>query len=466
MVSSQLGPMSISWEQDYETRMNPGLVTSLLHEAVPVLKAIDWRITEVREGMCATELPLSFASTNQHGTHQAALISLSADYTGGIALAALLRGVPVVGVHPCHEEDSASLWLASMDVKYRIPSTGHVRGFCEIPEKLATKVRQRYFAGKRVLVTLPVVFTANGDVVAEAEMKYFAQPSIQLRPTEAQPQISPLYKHKLKSSARMIAGLRSSSQNERLRLDSGHERVAAGPHGELLANRLCRVLPQLQDMVLARTGHIDQTIDAVDNLKQVVILGAGLDMRPFRLFAEGPKPTYFELDLPEMLEERTRVISQMKDRPDVRRRMVAADFKRDDIASLLLEHPDFDPELPTVIVYEGCSMYFSPAENRRILTSASQLLGHRDSRIWCDFVTRCVVDGTSQHPEVAKFLEGMDELGERFIFGCDQPSEVMESCGFGKTQTTPSGEYLESDDSLLLEYQFAVAFGGRPTNPR
>ncbi|QDV67944.1 Leucine carboxyl methyltransferase [Rosistilla carotiformis] len=466
MVGSQVGHAAISWQQDYADRMNPTLVTGLLHEAVPALKSIDWRITEVREGMCVTELPLCYASTNQHGTHQAALISLSADYTGGIALASLLRAVPIVGVHPCHEDDSASLWLASMDVKYRIPSTGHLRGVCEVPESLVNKVRQRYFAGKRVLVTLPVTFTANGDVVAEAEMKYFAQPSIQLRPTKEQPQISPLYKHKLKSSARMIAGLRASSQHEHLRLDAGHERQAAGPHGELLAMRLCRVLPQLQDMVLARTAHIDQTITDVENLQQVVILGAGLDMRPFRLFAGDRKPIYFELDLPEMLEERTRVISQMKDRPDVRRRMVGADFKQDDVARLLLEHPDFDPQLPTVVVYEGCSMYFSKAENRRILNAASEWLGHRDSRIWCDFVTQGVVDGTSQHPAVAKFLEGMEELGERFIFGCDRPAELLRQCGFATTETTPSGQHLRSTDPLLSEYQFAVSTGVRPTKPR
>lgn len=466
MVSLEEKGNSISWQQDYDSRVNPDLMTQLLHDAIPVLKSVDWRITEVREGVCVSELPLRFESTNQHGTHQAALISLSADYTGGLALATLLRGVPLAGVHRCQEEDSASLWLASMDVKYRSPSTGHLEGRCEVPEGVANKIRQRYFAGKRVLVTLPVIFTSNGDVVAEAEMKYFAQPSIQLRPSKEQPQISPLYKHKLKSSARMIAGLRASSPSDRLRLDSGHEREAAGPHGELLAMRLCQVLPQLQDMVLARTGHIDQTIQGIDDLQQVVLLGAGLDMRPFRLFANDRKPTYFELDLPEMLEERTRVISQMEDRPDVRRRLVAADFKQDEIASLLLSHPDFDPSLPTAVVYEGCSMYFSDAENRRILSSASALLRHRSSRIWSDFVAQRVVDGTAEHPEIAKFLLGMEELGERFVFGCDDPASLMRQCGFAKTTTTAAGQFLQADDPVLSVYQFAVSTGPMPIKPR
>ena len=249
----------ISWQEDYEQRVNPELMTRLLHNAIPVLKSVGWRITHVDDGYCESELPLCKASTNQHGTHQAALISLSADYTGGLALATLLRGVPLAGVHRCSDETSASLWLASMNVKYRSPSTGHLAARCEIDDDVAELVRQRYFGGKRVLVTLPVKFISNGEVVAEAEMKYFAQPSIKLKPSVDNPKGSPLFSHKLKASARMIAGLRATSFRSNLRLDSSHEKQAAGPHGELLAQRLQSVLPQLQDMVLARTGHIDQS---------------------------------------------------------------------------------------------------------------------------------------------------------------------------------------------------------------
>ncbi len=459
MVVSQFEGQSVSWEEDYSNRVNPGLMTKLLHDAIPVLKSVDWQVKEVREGVCISELPLCFASTNQHGTHQAALISLSADYTGGLALATLLRGIPLAGVHRCNEENSASLWLAAMDVKYRSPSTGHLQATCIVPDDVARMVRQRYFAGKRILVTLPVIFTSNSEVVAEAEMKYFAQPTSQLQPTKKQPRISPLFKHKLKASARMIAGLRASFDDRGMRLDVGHEREAAGPHGELLAKRLNGVLPQLQNMVKARTSHCDQTLESVPGLKQVVILGVGLDMRPFRLFDTLGQPTFFEIDLPEMLEERCRVISQMKDRPVVSRRMIAADFKSDDIAELLLQHPDFDPKRPTVVVYEGCSMYFTAEENREILVAVSRLLQHPDSRLWCDLVTESVVDGTSKNSEIAKFLDGMEELGERFIFGCDTPGAFLENCGFSETHSTTAGQFLGSSDQAFSTYQFAVSQG-------
>jgi methyltransferase (TIGR00027 family) len=456
MLTSVDGKPAVSWEEDYEQRVNPELMTELLHNAIPVLKAVQWKVTSVTEGGCESVLPLTKASTNQHGTHQAALISLSADYTGGLALTTLLRGVPLAGIHRCNDEDSASLWLAAMDVKYRNPSTGHLTATCEIPANIARTVQQRYFNGKRVLVTLPVVFTSNGELVAEAEMRYFAQPSIQLKPTKSNPRISPIFKQKLKASARMIAGLRASSESKNIRVDQSHERQAAGPHGELLANRLNGVLPQLKDMVLARTRHIDETLRSVENIEQVVILGVGLDMRPFRMNEELGRPTFFELDLPEMLEERDRVIAEMKPDASVRRHSMSADFKVDKISQLLLQNPDFDPKLPTAVVFEGCSMYFTREENQQILSDIASLLQHSNSLVWCDLVRENVVEGTVPSPDIKKFTDGMEELGERFIFGSNSPTDFFLTCDLPQTRSTTVGEFLGADDPVLATYQFAV----------
>ncbi len=246
MIISQSNLNSISWQEDYNIRVNPPLMTKLLHDAIPVLRAVDWRVTDVSEGSCTSELPLSYASTNQHGTHQAALISLSADYTGGLALATLLRGIPLAGVHRCQDDSSASLWLASMEVKYRNPSTGHLRATCQVPDNVARTVRQRYFAGKRVLVTLPVVFTSNDEIVAEAEMKYFAQPSIQLRPTKENPKISPLFKHKLKASARMIAGLRATCDDQITRDRQDPRMPCRGPTRRIVGKPAQRCLAAVE----------------------------------------------------------------------------------------------------------------------------------------------------------------------------------------------------------------------------
>lgn len=449
------------YRKDYENRINPTLMTTLLHKAVPVLQHCDWRITKVDFGFSESMLPLNAATTNQHGTHQAALISLAADYTGGMALTTLLTGVPLAGIHQCKSEDSASLWLAAMNVKYLNPSTGHLTGRCIIDEKTQRKIRDRYFQGKRVLVSLPIIFTSNGQKVAEADLRYFAQPTTQLLTPSTRP--STLFKQKLKASARMIAGVRASDPNEaKIRVDCPHAATAAGPHGQLLAKRLKATLPQLTDMVLARTKHIDQTIQSMCGIEQVVLLGAGLDMRPFRFADMSPEICFYEVDLPEMLEERERVISEAHDSEklgNVKRYTVKADFLRDCVSEKLLSETPFDPSKQTLFVYEGCSMYFTDEQNNKLLQNVWTLAKHPKSKIWCDVVKTSVVNGETKEPEIVEFLAQMEDLGESFIFGADDPGEFAKAFGCKTTQWETSREYLNTTEPIFDVYQFCV--GGR-----
>lgn len=462
----------ISWERDFHDRVNPSLITQLLHRSVPVLKQSDWQVTEVEYGKTKTQLPLNQATTNQHGTHQAALISLSADYTGGLALTTLLTGVPIAGVHKSKPEESASLWLASMDVKYIKPSTGHLTGRCHIDEKTADTIVNRYFSNKRVLSSLRIDFESNGERVAEASLKYFAQPTSQL--LDCSRKRSALFNQKIKASARMIAGVRANRKlywspssrpngNDKiLRFDSPLDKIAAGPHGRLLAKKLTSALPQLTNMVLARTEHCDEVIRSINGLRQIVLVGAGLDMRAFR-HAETDSITCFEIDLPEMLAERDRIVQQLTVPPKLRRVKIPADFLRDDLTERLSNCNEFDPQLPTAFVYEGCSMYFDEETNRKILGSIRPFMKHPQSRLWADFVDRQVVDGPPLAPEVGNFLQNMDDLGESFIFGKNDPGQFLQSCGFRQSDSISARDYLgklvrnSNDDSVYGVYYFTTS---------
>lgn len=447
-----------TWEEDYRDRVNPALMTGLLRTSIPVLAHSDWSITEVKEGFCQSVLPLNAPTTNQHGTHQAALISLSADYTGGLALATLLRGVPLAGVHKCSEDESASLWLASMNVKYKAPSSGHLVGTCQVDPKKAEMISTRYQRGDRVLVALDVEFHSNGELVAVAEMKYFAQPTIQLTPAPGSATRSTLFGHKLKASARMIAGVRSRmSLNPRLTIQCPYASHSAGPHGQLLANRLEAALPQLPEMVLARTQHCDETLDAMSNVKQVVMLGAGLDMRPLRHAHRDPEMMWFEIDLPEMIAERYRVASDIADRFEDQRVLLEADFRCDSLKDVLHKSPKFDPSLPTLFIYEGCSMYFSNEENRGLLRQVRELMVHPDSVLWADIVSQEVVTGRTNDQSVLSFLKGMEELGETFVFGLDDPSDWLNQVGFSKVTVESCRDYLKEPNLVFDTYTFCVA---------
>ena len=101
-------------------------------------------------------------------------------------------------------------------------------------------------------------------------------------------------------------------------------------------------------------------------------------------------------------------------------------------------------------------MYFTAEDNRRVLQSISQVLEHPDSELWCDMVTSSVVNGTTSVPAITDFVSGMRQLGESFVFGCDEPARFMKQCGFSVSRVVSAQDYLASSDQSLSTYQFVV----------
>ncbi len=447
----------------------PQLMTELCQKAVPVLAHCEWEILKVAPGYSETMLPLNHATTNQHGTHQAALISLSADYTGGMALTTIFQGEPLAGIHKVGEGDSASLWLVGMNMRYHKPSTGHLIGTCTIEPGKYEMLCRRYQQGKKILVSLDIEFHSNDELVATGDLKYYAQKSSSLK-KNSKSGISSLAEQKLKASARMIAGIRAMAANSRFkitstsaelndkvwRVDHGQlDQVAAGPHGMILAEKMRQKLPQLVTFVQARTQHVDQLISQTADLEQLVFVGAGLDMRALSHAQMRPELMAFELDLPEMLVERDRVKNQMA--PTVDNSIgIPCDFTRDDIAELLIGN-GFKPDAKSIFVFEGCSMYFSEDINGRILNSIKSLMQNEESTLWLDLVSKDVIQGESNNADVEAFLVAMKELGERFVFGSNDCRGWLSELGFRVMESVSTKDFLKvKEKSVLDHYQFNI----------
>ena len=461
-----------AFSQACHTIYSPETMTRLLWDAVPVLKSCDFRITDVKPGYAETRLPLNHATTNQHGTHQAALISLSADYTGGMALTTAFAGDPLAGIHRCDQQESASLWLVGMDMRYHKPSTGHMIGTCNIDRELFRKLSRRYHNGKRVLVPLDIEFRSNGDLVATGELKYYAQTTSSLqKPSKGK--ISSLVEQKLKASARMIAGIRATVDGPRNIFCRVEDRVchlecenlakySAGAHGILLAEKMLKKLPQLISFVRGRTEHIDATIGQLTDLKQIVLVGAGLDLRTLLHAQLRPEIQTFELDLPEMLAERQKVIDSISNMRDSNRTGVECDFLNDSISERMLSLNNFNPSLKTAFIYEGCSMYFHEETNRRMLSEIRSLMQHEDSILWVDFVSENVLGNGSVDPGIIAFLDAMVDLGEKFVFGKSDCAKFFDSLDFQTQEVISTDDFLRrkemvGPDSVLKQYQLCVA---------
>jgi methyltransferase (TIGR00027 family) len=454
--------MARTWASDKAQRGTPDKLTLQFHSAVPILKHLDWRVTDTRRGYAQTVLPLNVESSNQHITHQAAVILIAADYTGGIALGTLLNQTPLVGIHPQSSEYGAYLWGGKADIKWIKPSCDDLVCTAEISPDRHEMIARRFFRGARVLETVHIDMRSKGELIAEANLTYWVQDTYALRKNAfVEEHIHVLYDHRQKTSARLIAGLRSLEQDkpaaERLFEDTAAA-VVAEKHGRILAERFCLVAPQLQPMVAARTRHLDDAIQAFHQGRavQIVNIGAGLDSRLFRqTLPEGS--AVFDLDLPAMLRRREAALAQVPQRPQTRRVPVPIDLREHDVSAVLSGTGAFDPAVPTFVVWEGGSMYFEADEVSRILSSVSKLLTNADSLFWMDYVLEPVVKGTSGLPVVEAFTEAMCCLGEPFINGFAEVGTQLAACGLAVEQDVPSRYCLKTDDPVFELYRFCLA---------
>ncbi|OBG21021.1 SAM-dependent methyltransferase [Mycobacterium sp. 852002-51057_SCH5723018] len=98
-------------------------------------------------------------------------------------------------------------------------------------------------------------------------------------------------------------------------------------------------------------------------LRQVVILGSGLDTRPYRLW--WPRgTTVYEIDRPEVLDFKAEVLAGLQATPAVSRREIGADLRQDWLTAL--HRAGFDAAQPTVWVAEQLLVGLLPpdAQNR------------------------------------------------------------------------------------------------------
>lgn len=449
---------TISWEEDYRIRINPKLLTELLHEAVPVTNHVNLKISETAEGYAKMILPLNYEATNQHGTHQAALMALAGDYTGGIAIATLLQGVPIIGVHPQTTDNGAALWLVSFNIKYLIPSADDLTISAKIPAENFERIRRKYDAGERNIESVEIFFESEGVQVATATFTYFLIQSKYLKPQSPKAKLNTLFGHRIKTSARLIAALRAMENMAPVPLYSDlYSEAAAKEHGKLLAERFTVILPQLKHMVAARTKDIDDLLLQLvqEKIKQIVFIGAGFDFRIFRVFSERQAVKVFELDLPYMLAEREKVISSFNNLPPIQRKSIGINLELEAIDEAMVDK-GFDPAVASFFIIEGTSMYLSDCVNRKVLSGVYKLMQHPDSLVWIDIVAKSVIEKKAD-PKVQEFLNGMEKLGEPFVFGLEDGKQFFSELGYKVYRSVPSNRYISSSpDSIYEFYNFYI----------
>jgi methyltransferase (TIGR00027 family) len=144
-------------------------------------------------------------------------------------------------------------------------------------------------------------------------------------------------------------------------------RIEDVPDGEAnpLWGRLARYFglrTKVFDDYLLRSAHA--------GIQQIVLLGAGLDSRAYRLDWP-PDRVVFEIDQPAVLAFKRGVFEGMGAVPKATCRSIAADLRRDWAGALL--DAGFDTTAPTAWLAEGVLLYLPSAAERMLIDTVDRL---------------------------------------------------------------------------------------------
>lgn len=143
-------------------------------------------------------------------------------------------------------------------------------------------------------------------------------------------------------------------------------------------------------------------------IRQHVILAAGLDSRAYRLDWP-PDSVVYEIDLPKVLEYKSRTLMRHGARPRAIRREVAADLRDDWLATL--KAAGFDATAPTAWLAEGLLPYLpGPVQER--LFNTIEILSCAGSRVALEALSLDDVHGPQMVKRWNEAKQGPQESGD------------------------------------------------------
>lgn len=196
--------------------------------------------------------------------------------------------------------------------------------------------------------------------------------------------------------------------------------------GKLVYAILDLACPYSRSSAVVRTRAIDDLVrDAIrSGIRQLVLLGAGLDSRDCRL-DEAKETAVFEVDHPATQRtKKERLLACMGKLP-ANIRYVAVDFERDDLEAKLIES-GYNPDIQSVAVWEGVIDYLTESAVRNTLCVLARLLAPSSLLIFT-YTHKSVLDGNKAFRGARRWRYLSRFSGEPFIFGFnpDTLAEVL-----------------------------------------
>jgi methyltransferase (TIGR00027 family) len=226
--------------------------------------------------------------------------------------------------------------------------------------------------------------------------------------------------------SRAIESLKSG--NERICFDRYAKDFLSNEYSRLIRSKIMRLFtiwlmerlfPGHYYYVVARSRYIDDYLqeNITSGIKQLVIIGAGLDSRPYR-FDDLKKIKVYEVDHPATQSIKKKKVKNTFGAIPEHVVFVAVDFNDEQIDVKLLKS-GYDKNLKTLFIWEGTTPYINLEAVHKILEFISAESGAGSSIIF-DYILSSVVNGTCMLEGARNELKKMAKTDEPFILGFEK----------------------------------------------
>jgi methyltransferase (TIGR00027 family) len=180
-----------------------------------------------------------------------------------------------------------------------------------------------------------------------------------------------------------------------------------------------RAVPGSWSLIACRKRYIDDKLDeALPNIDSVVVLGAGLDTRAYRLARRADIPV-FEVDLPVNIARKKAAVQRAIGVQPASVHLVPLDFERDELIGALTEH-GYKPDVRTFFIWEGVTQYLTEDAVRATLVALKA--SPAGSRLVFTYIRKDFIDGVNMYG-AAILYKRFRRRQQVWHFGLD-PDEV------------------------------------------
>jgi len=223
-------------------------------------------------------------------------------------------------------------------------------------------------------------------------------------------------------------------------------------------NKLNDALPGLNEYMIARTAYFDRLfVDALDNeIRQIVLLGAGYDTRAYRFNQSNRGTKIFELDITPTQDRKKKCLKKARIDIPQHVRFVPINFKEESLKDVL-EKAGYEDQAKTLFLWEGVS-YYLDAESVDVTLDFVSHTSHQESAIAFDYTISLSEKNLNDYYGVREFAQTMKEhhANEELMFSIDEGKieSYLEQRGLKKLDHLDNGEiertFLVKDNGSLL----------------